>query len=79
MISKSETPRDIYAEVVWLCYNNMCFNNAVLPFPNAKSAIFDVKLNNDNNNINLKIFISKASSLANFFTHSNTLLGYSFI
>lgn len=79
MIAKSETPRDIYVEVVWFCYNNICFNNAVLPFPNAKSAIFDMKSNNDNNNNNLKNFTSKATSLANFFTCSNSLLGYSFI
>lgn len=78
MVAKSETPREIYVEVVWFCHNSICFNNVVLSFPNAKSAIFDVKSNNDNSN-NLKIFISKATSLVNFFTHTNSLLGYSFI
>lgn len=34
------------------------------PMPRVLS---DVKSNNDNNNNNLKIFISKATSLANFF------------
>lgn len=77
MIAKSS--RDIYVEAVWFCYNKICFNNVVLSFTNAKSAIFDVKSNNDNNNNNLKIFISNAISLANFFMHSNSLLGYSFI
>lgn len=67
MIAKFEILRDIYVEVVWFCYNNICFNNAVLSFPNAKSVLFDVKSSNDNNNNNLKIFVSKATSLANFF------------
>lgn len=78
MVAKSETPRDIYVEVVWFCHSNICFNNIVLSFLNVKSAVFDVKSNNDNNN-NLKIFISKANSLANFSTHSNSLQGHSFI
>lgn len=68
MIAKFETSRDIYVEAVWFCYNNICFNNVVLSFANAKNAIFDVKSNNVNNKNNLKIFISNAISLANFLT-----------